>query len=199
MKRHFGLLTLLLFPFAAQQAHAAQPAKGYAFDPAHCSITFKVRHLFVDVPGRFADFGGTVRFDPANLADSLFDITVKAASLDTFVDQRNEHLRSADFFDVAKFPDIHFKSTKIVKKSEREYVVKGTMTLKGVSREIEVPFTFYGKKDNPMDPTKEVAGFAAKLDVPMADYTFCDPKWSVMGIIGKNALLEINLEMLSAK
>lgn len=199
MKLRLSSLLLFILLCSVPGVQAAQPAKEYAFDPAHCSITFKVRHIFVDVPGRFSAFGGTFRFDPKNPEGSLFDITVKADSLDTFVDKRNAHLRSADFFDVANFPDIHFKSTKIVKKSETQFLVKGIMTLKGVSREIEVPITYCGKKANPMDPTKEVAGFSTTLTIHMPDYSFCDPKWSTMGIIGQDALLEINFEMLGDK
>lgn len=178
---------------------ASSPATPYSFDPAHCSITFMVRHIFVNVPGRFSDFGGTVRFDPQNLEGSLFDVTVKAASLDTFVDMRNQHLSSADFFDVENHPDIRFKSTRITHKSGDAYLLKGTLTLKGVSREVELPLSYFGKKDNPMDAKQEVAGFATKLDVSMADYSFCDPKWSAMGVIGQHAQLDINFELLTDK
>jgi polyisoprenoid-binding protein YceI len=196
----FALLAITLAALCPlSPANAAEPAKEYAFDPAHCSITFQVRHIFVNVPGRFSDFGGAVRFDPNNLAGSSFDIKVKAASLDTFVDKRNEHLRTADFFDVAKFPEISFKSKAIERKSETQYLIKGTMTLKGVSRDIELPVTYFGVKPNPMDPTKNVAGFAATLDVFMPDYSFCDPKWAAMGVLGQHALLDINFEMLSDK
>lgn len=178
---------------------SSTPAVLYAFDPAHCAITFQVRHILVNVPGRFGEFSGTVRFDPQNLAGSVFDIAVKAASLDTFVEQRNAHLRSADFFDVEKFPEIRFTSSAITHQSGDVYLLKGTLTLKDASREIEVPITFLGIKDNPMNPKEDVAGFQATLGVFTPDYSFCDPKWSVMGLIGQNVTLEINLEMLKDK
>jgi len=186
-------LTLLC---AAIPARAAGQAGEYAFDPPHCAITFQVRHIFVNVPGRFADFGGVVRFDPANLAGSVFDVAIKAASLDTFVEQRNAHLRSPDFFDTQKFPEIRFRSSAIERVSDTQFLVKGTLTLKGASREIVVPLTFFPPKPSPMDPKQEVAGFTAKLDVSMPDYAFCDPKWSVMGVMGDSALVEVNFEMI---
>jgi Uncharacterized conserved protein len=178
---------------------SASPATLYAFDPAHCSITFIVRHIFVNVPGRFSEFDGTVRFDPQNLEGSLFNVTVQAASLDTYVEMRNNHLRSVDFFDVANHPDIRFKSTEIKQKSGSEYLLKGTLTLKGISREVEVPLAYFGKKGSPMDAKQEVAGFATKLDVFMPDYSFCDSKWSAMGVIGQHAALNINFELLKGK
>ena len=199
MKVFILLSAVALVWLMCPSVHAANLAKEYTFDPAHCSITFKVKHIFVDIPGRFSDFGGTFRFDPNNLAGSVVDIQVKSKSLDTFVEKRNEHLRSADFFDVAKYPEITFKSSSITRKSDTEYVLKGMLTLKGISREIEIPVTYFGKKTNPMDPKKDVAGFATKLDISMPDYSFCDPKWSAMGVIGQHALLEINLEMLADK
>lgn len=168
----------------------------YRFDPAHCAITFQIKHIFVNVSGRFSDFSGSVSFDPEDLDGSFFDVKVLAASLDTFVEMRNTHLRSPDFFDVATFPEISFKSSQIQHKSERDYVLKGLMTLKGISREVELPFTFFGTKINPMDPKQEVAGFSTKLDVFLPDYSFCDPKWSKMGIIGQTASLEVDFEML---
>ena len=152
MKRILQLaIALVLFGFVSL-AGAAQQAQEYRFDPPHCNITFMVRHIFVNVPGRFVDFSGTVRFDPKNLEGSLFDVTVQAASLDTFVDKRNEHLRSAEFFDVAKYPEIRFTSSRITHKAGNIYAVKGTLTLKGVSRAVELPVTYFGKKANPMNP-----------------------------------------------
>jgi len=199
MKIRAALCVICILLCALSRADAAQPAREFAFDPAHCAITFKVRHIFAEIPGRFADYGGTVRFDPKNLAGSVFDVTVKAASLDTFVDKRNEHLRGPDFFDVAKYPDISFKSSKIERVSDHEFKMTGTLTLKDVSREITLPITYHGMKANPLDPKVEVAGFSAKLNVFMPDYSFCDPKWSEMGVLGQNALVEVGFELTSPR
>ncbi|WP_243438686.1 YceI family protein [Fundidesulfovibrio soli] len=199
MKTRSALCVICILLCALSQAEAAQPAREFVFDPPHCAITFKVRHIFVEIPGRFAEYGGTVRFDPGNLAGSVFDVTVKAASLDTFVDKRNEHLRSPDFFDAAKFPDISFKSSKIQRVSAHEFTMTGTLTLKGVSKVITLPLTYHGMKIHPMDPKVEVAGFSAKLNIFMPDYSFCDPKWSEMGVLGQNALVEIGFELASPR
>ena len=116
----------------------------YNFDKAHSFIGFKVRHMgLVEVPGFFRDFTGSVNFDPTDVTKSTVEFTAKAASVDTGVAPRDKHLRTADFFDVEKYPDITFKSTKVEKKG-KGWIVTGDFTMRGVTKSISFPFQIAG-------------------------------------------------------
>src|SRR5690349_7159467 len=99
-------------------------------DAAHTGIHFSVRHMVVSkVRGRFAKFAGTVYLDEADLTRSTVEATIEAASIDTGTPQRDDHLRSPDFFDVEKFPELRFKSTRIEKTGGDRYRVIGELTI----------------------------------------------------------------------
>lgn len=116
----------------------------YGFDKAHSAIGFKVRHNgLIDIPGFFRDFTGTVNYDAKDVTKSTVEFTAKATSVDTGVGGRDNHLRSADFFEVAKFPDVTFKSTKVEKKG-KGWMVTGDFTMKGVTKTISFPFNIAG-------------------------------------------------------
>ena len=116
----------------------------YKFDKAHSFIGFKVKHMgLIEVPGFFRDFTGTVNFDAADVTRSTVEFTAKATSVDTGVGARDNHLRTADFFDVEKYPDITFKSTKVEKKS-KGWTVTGDFTMRGVTKSISFPFQIAG-------------------------------------------------------
>lgn len=119
-------------------------AGAYAFDKAHSSIGFRVKHMgLVDVPGYFRDFTGTVNYDPKDVTKSTVEFTAKVTSVDTGVAPRDNHLRTADFFDVEKFPDMTFKSTKVEKKGNG-LVLTGDLTMHGVTKSISFPFNVAG-------------------------------------------------------
>lgn len=147
---------LVAVSFTRQVADAQQkptfepiPTGEYKMDPAHSVIGFAVRHFEISfVRGRFKEFTGTINYDAADVTKSTVEFTAKAESIDTGVAGRDNHLRSADFFEVAKFPELTFKSTKVEKKGNG-YVLHGDFTLKGVTKPISFPFTVSGAvKDN---------------------------------------------------
>lgn len=116
----------------------------YAFDKAHSFIGFRVRHMgLVDVPGSFTDFQGDVDFNADDIRKSSVAFTAQMKSVDTRVNARDNHLRSKDFFEVDKYPEMTFKSTA-VKKKGRQYVLTGNLTMKGVTKEVTIPFRIYG-------------------------------------------------------
>ena len=96
-----------------------QAGETYKVDPAHSDVTFKVRHLVSKVTGHFRDFSGTMDIDRSNLASSSVEFNIKTTSIDTANERRDNHLRSEDFFNVEKFPEITFKSTGITKARRR--------------------------------------------------------------------------------
>ena len=116
----------------------------YAFDKAHSYIGFRVRHMgLVDVPGSFTDFTGDVVFNADDVKSSTVEFTAQMKSVDTRVNARDNHLRSKDFFEVDKYPEMTFKSTS-VKKKGKQYVLTGNLTMKGVTKEVTIPFRIYG-------------------------------------------------------
>lgn len=116
----------------------------YNFDKAHTFISFKVKHNgLIYVPGYFRDFTGTVNYDAKDISKSTVAFTAKATSIDTGVSGRDNHLRSADFFEVEKFPEVMFKSTKVERKG-KDLVVTGDLTMKGVTKSISIPFSIPG-------------------------------------------------------
>lgn len=125
-------------------ADTTGPAGAYSFDVAHSAIGFKVKHMgLVDVPGYFREFEGAINYDPADVAKSSVNFTAKAASVDTGNDRRDGHLKTADFFEVEKYPSITFKSTKIEKKGS-QWMVTGDFTIKDVTKQISFPFNVAG-------------------------------------------------------
>jgi polyisoprenoid-binding protein YceI len=111
----------------------------YEIDPAHSRAEFAVRHMMVStVRGHFSGLAGTVILDDADPSRSRVDATIDARTVNTGVEMRDNHLRSADFFDVAAHPTIAFRSTSVRKEGEDTYVVAGELTLRGVARAVEL-------------------------------------------------------------
>ena len=191
-----ALLLLPLWSPAASVSQAAGMAQLWNIDPDHSSVNFSVRHIFVPIPGRFDAFGGTIRFDPDNLEGSSIDIGIDTASVNTFVAKRNEHLRTPDFFDATRYPAMTFKSTRITHTGGDAYLAQGTLTIKDVSRDITLPFTYLGQKKHPMVPDKTVAGFTATLSLKLLDYHVGEDKWQKMGVLGESADIALYMELL---
>lgn len=104
-------------------------------------VNFKVTNMKTKtVEGTFSGMKGTVNFSPENLASSNFDVCIDASTVNTQNEKRDKHLRTADFFDVEKYPTICFKSSSVTKKAD-QYLLKGTMTMHGITKEVTIPFT----------------------------------------------------------
>ena len=116
----------------------------YGLDKAHSAVGFKVKHMgLVDIPGYFRDFKGTVNYNAKDMTKSTVEFTAQVISVDTGVKGRDEHLRKADFFEVDKFPELTFKSTKVEKK-KKQWMLTGDFTMKGVTKSVTFPFNVVG-------------------------------------------------------
>ena len=140
----------------------------YAIDKTHSEAVFQVRHLVTKVRGRFTDFSGTIQFDPAKPEASSVSITISAASIDTGTADRDTHLKSEDFFHAEKFPALTFVSSRVTKKGDEHFDVTGKLTIKDVSKELNVPVTFLGIAKDPWGNSK--AGFEADITVNRKDF-----------------------------
>jgi len=141
----------------------------WAIDPAHSSVEFSIKHLMITtVKGRFPGVAGSVTLDETNLANSAVDVTIDAASIDTREPQRDAHLRSADFFDVDKFPTLTFTSRRVTDVAGDRFRLIGDLTIRGITREVILAVTAQGRARDPWGG--ERAAFAATTKIKRSDF-----------------------------
>ena len=177
----------------------AMAAEVHTIDKGHSEVSFQVRHLVTQVRGNFNDYEGTINLDPANLEKSNVDFKIKAASIDTNNADRDKHLRGEDFFFVEKYPEITFKSKSIKKADKDTYNVTGTLTMRGVAKEVTLPVTFLGAVKDPWG--NEKAGFSTQLTLNRKDYGI---NWNAAldnggVVLSDDVKVDINLETQKKK
>jgi polyisoprenoid-binding protein YceI len=186
---------------AASMALAAPALAGdtYTFDKAHTNIGFQVRHIYTNVSGRFTDFAGTIQVDRARPESSTVDFTIQATSIDTADQRRDQHLRSADFFDVANHPTITFKSTSVKPNGKDSWLVTGDFTMHGVTRSIVLPVTVLGEGKDPMG--NEKLGLETALTLNRKDYGLNWNRALETGgvLVGEDVKVQIAVEANKAK
>lgn len=138
LKTTVGLLVIL----AAGAAQA--DVKTYAIDKGHSEVGFQIRHMVGKVGGRFTDFDGTITGDLTKPETAKVEFKIKAASINTDNERRDGHLRNPDFFDVEKYPEITFKSDKVVAKGKEDFDVHGQLTMHGVTKPVVLPVKLLG-------------------------------------------------------
>ncbi|HET9229416.1 MAG TPA: YceI family protein [Thermoanaerobaculia bacterium] len=180
-------LTLLLPALAV-----AQPAV-YKVDSDHSGVSFTIRHFVSNVPGRFKDFDGVIKYDAKNPAASTVNFTIQAASIDTDNTDRDNHLRGADFFDVEKFPTLTFSSTSVKAVDADTLEVTGDLTMKGQTRKVTVPVDVLGSVKTARG---EKAGFetAFKLDRKEYGITWNRALDTGGAILGDEVKINISIE-----
>ncbi|MET3698509.1 polyisoprenoid-binding protein YceI [Bacillus oleivorans] len=141
----------------------------WTVDPTHSGIDFAVKHMmFATVKGSFNSFEANIEADPAELTTATIEFSVDLASVDTRNEDRDNHLRSGDFFDVENHPKMTFKATNIVKTGEGEYDVTGDLTIRGVTHPETFSVEFQGQGKNPWGA--EVAGFSGEGKIKRSDF-----------------------------
>jgi polyisoprenoid-binding protein YceI len=180
-------------------AGSAFAADTYVIDKNHSEASFQVRHMLTKVRGKFDDFAGTVLVDEAKPSASSVEFTIKAASIDTGVERRDADLRSANFFDVEKNPEITFKSSSVKMTSKDHYDVTGTLTMHGVAKEIILPVTFLGAAKSPFGD--ERAGFESGITLDRKDFGLLWNKTLEAGgvLVGDDVEVAINIEAVKQK
>jgi polyisoprenoid-binding protein YceI len=160
---------LLGFCVLAALPATTRGADQYRIDPVHSAAIFRVKHMNVGYTyGRFNDIGGSVTIDEQDPAHCVFDIQVKAESLDTANAKRDGHLRSTDFFNVKEFPTIAFKSKQVKLAKPGTYEVTGDLTLHGVTKTITVTLQRVGTGNSPMGGQR--TGFETNFSIRRSDY-----------------------------
>jgi polyisoprenoid-binding protein YceI len=139
------------------------------FDLSHSSVSFHVRHLMISkVHGRFASWTGTLELDEQDLTKSRLEVTIDAASVDTKEPKRDDHLRSADFFDVEKYPTLTFTSKEIKRAGDDRYLVAGDLTIHGITKAVTLEVEGGEQVKDPWGDTR--TGFSAKTQVNRKDF-----------------------------
>lgn len=165
----YDVITLNVYTLIKLKRNFIMENLTWAIDPSHSEIQFKVKHLVITtVTGNFKEFSGSLEsisddFDGASIA-----FEAKTESISTNSEQRDGHLKSADFFDVEQFPTLSFQSTSFTKKGDEEYGLTGNLTLKGVTLPIDLEVEYNGTATDPWGNVK--AGFELKGKLNRKDF-----------------------------
>jgi polyisoprenoid-binding protein YceI len=173
----------------------------YEIDPAHSSVQFIVRHLMVtNVRGSFRGVKGSVSYDPADLASASFEATIDVNSISTNEETRDGHLKSADFFDVAKYPTITFKGKRLEKLSDEEFKATGDLTLHGVTKEVVLTVEDVSKEaKDPWGGSRVGATIKGKIKRSDFGLTYNAPLETGGLVIGDEVKLELDIQFVKTQ
>jgi polyisoprenoid-binding protein YceI len=183
---------------------AATPTSGttttWTVDPVHSHVEFAVKHLMIStVRGRFGDIKGTVTYNEADPSKSKVDIEIGTSSIDTRTEQRDAHLRSADFFDVEKYPSMKFVSKRIEGDINGEFTIIGDLTIRDKTREVPLEAEFHGKTRDPWGGDR--MGFEAKGKINRKEFGLTWNQALEAGgwVVGDDIKLTIEVELVKQK
>ncbi|WPU97244.1 YceI family protein [Mucilaginibacter sp. cycad4] len=163
---------ILILLAAAFTYTTASAQTTWTVDKAHSNVKFTVTHLMVsDVDGIFKNYDATITAAKPDFSDAKFQISIQTASVTTDNDQRDKHITSPDFFDVATYPTITFTSTGITKTSDKHYKLTGNLTLHGVTKPASFDLWYRGTIQNPMSKADD-AGFQLTGTIKRSDFNF---------------------------
>lgn len=187
MRKILGLLLAVL-----SVCGSALAADEFKIDPVHSSVNFSVTHMSVStVNGRFTDFEGKIIFDDKDTTKSSVSVKIKAGSINTDNSSRDGDLKSAKYFDVEKFPELTFQSKSVEKKGD-SYVAHGTLTIHGVSKDIDLPFELKGPVDS---KNGKIMGAHAGVTINRQDFGITN---APAAMIGNDIKIDLNVEAHSA-
>jgi polyisoprenoid-binding protein YceI len=177
--------TIFLFPLLLLSQDV------YQVDLVHSDASFKIRHLLSKTTGTFSKFEVTIIHYPDTIQKSSVVFTIKSDSIDTNNESRDQHLRGADFFDVQKYPELKFISTKVVKgSSSSELLVTGNFTLRGITKVMTVPVVFLGSAPTPFKDIR--GGFETVFKINRNEFGIVYGK----GILGDDVEISLNIEAI---
>ena len=192
MRKKLFVFSLLAVVLAATPFFAA--VTKYETDVNHSNVGFSIPIAggLSHVRGKFTDFKVEIVYDDKDITKSSVNAVIKTASIDTGVERRDAHLRTPDFFDAEKNPEITFKSTRVEKKG-KNFIAHGTFTMHGVSKEIALPFTINGVKKDPKDPNKTTLGLTARTTISKKEYGMTWAQPANPTFLGDMVEIELNI------
>ncbi|HEY4644001.1 MAG TPA: YceI family protein [Bacteroidota bacterium] len=166
-------------------------------DPVHSRVEISVRHMLIaEVTGRFTDFGGSLVHTKEDFTDSKIEVVIKAKSINTDNEQRDNHLSSPDFLDAENYSDITFKSTAVEKTGNNTYRISGDLTIRGVTNPVVLDANYFGQVKDPYGNVR--AGFKATASIDRFDYGV---RWNQLLetgglIVGETVNITLNVEFI---
>ena len=197
-RKLFSFFALAIFTVASV-AMVKMEATSWSVDKSHSSVNFEVRHFFAKVPGAFEDYTADVKFSPDNLEESSIDVSIQVASINTKNERRDGHLQSGDFFNASEYPAITFTSDRIESTGDNTFVAYGTLTIKDVSKDFELPFTLLGVQDNPFRENTLVAGISSEFQLLRNDFGVGTGDWVSDAVVGNEVDVTLNVELNATK
>lgn len=174
--------------------------KTWNIDLTHSGVHFSVRHMvFAKVRGRFATWNGNLELDPDDLTQSRVTARIDASSIDTSVADRDNHLRSPDFLDVAQYPELRFESTRVERVSDERYRIHGNLTIRDVTREVVLDAEYGGKAQDPWGNQR--VAFTASTSIDRGDFGL---KWNQLleaggVLVGERIDIELEIQAIEAQ
>lgn len=187
----FAVLLSVLGAFTVN----AQNATMWKLDKSHTSVNFSINHFFSAVTGKFTTFDGNFNFDPANLKGSKADFSIAINSVDTDNGKRDKHLQSKDFFDAKTYPKMSFQSTKFDKKSDKDYLIHGKLTIKDVTKNVVLPMKITGEMEHPMMKGTIILGVVIDTTIDRTDYGVGTGDWAATMVVGDEVKIHIPMEL----
>lgn len=191
--------TLAAAALTAAAAPAAAPMT-WTVDADHTTVGFSVKHFFTPVEGQFDDFEVDLQYDAENPSASTVSARIAVASVNTNNDRRDQHLMSGDFFEAEAHPAITFESTSVRADGDQGLVATGDLTIKGVTREVELPITLLGIQDIPAEMqemlggAQRIASFHASLSIDRGDFGVGTGNWAATLVVGGQVDIDIAVE-----
>jgi polyisoprenoid-binding protein YceI len=198
MKKYARTVAMLLIGLVS--VSVVRATERYEIDSAHAFVNFTIAHFAGKARGSFGEVAGTIIYDEQDVTKSSVAVTIKASSIHTGNAGRDTHLKSADFFDAAKFPEATFKSRR-VEKRDGKYLAIGDLTLRGVTREVEMPFTLAGPIKDPLPTGVKRLMVEASLKIDRRDFGIAWNRVTEGGglFVGNDVILDINVEAIVPK
>ncbi len=202
MRKSLSLLVLAALLALPAAVGAAPDVTEWNVDPNHSEVNFQVRHFFTPVTGTFQEFEIEFLFDPDNPAASSVTATIPVGSISTGNERRDNHLKSGDFFEAEAHPTMTFVSERVEAMSDSEWVAHGTLTIKGVSRDVELRVEKLGVMDLPEQMAREgatkVGSFRASTTIQRNDFNVGTGSWAETAVVGGDVEIEILVEARGA-
>lgn len=196
--KYIGLLAVLFFvisAFTTVPVDEKLNATPWNIDEAHSNLNFEVTHFFTPVNGKFHEYTSEIYFSPDNLEESSINVEVMVNSVDTNNEKRDGHLQSDDFFNAEKYPKMTFTSDKITSEGDNNFIAHGKLTIKDVTKDVQLPFTLLGVKDHPMKENTKVAGIKGNLTIDRTTYDVGVGDWAATAVVGDEVNITFALEL----
>jgi polyisoprenoid-binding protein YceI len=197
--RTIALMVALLLPAALMATDIKDNDKSasvkWNLDRTHSNVTFSIRHFFTPVVGKFTEYEIDLNFNPDDLANSSVKVEMDVNSVNTNNERRDGHLKTADFFNYEAHPKMTFSSTNITKTGENQFLMRGNLTIKNVTKPIEIPFTLLGVADHPSRANTIVAGLEGSFKMNRLEYGVGTGDWVSTAVVSDELTVNIFLSV----